>query len=199
MQILNNGKSKNGSSPYTSSRVAPPSVIPVVDQLQKLAASLQRQAADRKRALLCMLQSIPALIWEINPDFRLYGRIKSFESISKKMFDNRLDASQVLDIIGIRAITMHLHDCYRLIRRVHSKFQILASEYDDYIVTPKPNGYRSIHTTVISPCGFSVEIQVRTHAMHEICERGSAAHSVYKRNRVVWMSLFPSFPRLNKS
>jgi (p)ppGpp synthase/HD superfamily hydrolase len=143
-----------------------------------------------------MLDNMPALIWEFDPDFRLCGRIKSLESVSNKMLGNNLNANQILDIIGVRAITKDQSDCYRLIRRVHSEFQVLAGEYDDYIAVPKPNGYRSIHTTVVSPCGFSVEIQVRTHAMHEMCERGSAAHSVYKGNRVAWISLIPSSPRL---
>jgi GTP pyrophosphokinase len=143
-----------------------------------------------------MLESMPALVWELDPDFRLYGRIKSLESISKKMLNNGHDAGQVLDIVGIRAISRHSRDCYRLIQRVHSEFQVLASEYDDYIAAPKPNGYRSIHTTVVSPCGIPVESQVRTHAMHEICERGSAAHAAYKRHGVAWTSLFPSSSRL---
>ncbi len=62
-------------------------------------------------------------------------------------------------------------------------------KYDDYIVAPKANGYRSLHTTVISPYGFPVEIQIRTHWMHEICERGSAAHLHYKNDRAVWIPL----------
>jgi (p)ppGpp synthase/HD superfamily hydrolase len=196
MQILNTDRSGNGSIPCSSSCRERPWAIPTVDQFKDLTESLGRRATGRKRALLHMLDSMPALIWELDPHFRLYGRIKSLESISNKMVGNNLDASQILDIIGVRAITKDQSDCYRLIRRVHSEFQVLAGEYDDYIAAPKPNGYRSIHTTVVSPCGFPVEIQARTHAMHEICERGSAAHSVYKRNRVAWMSLFPGSPRL---
>ncbi len=195
MQTISDGRSANGSSPCWSSRLDPRGIVPTVDHLPGLALSLGRRATDRKRVLLRMLDSMPALIRELDPDFRLYGRIKSLESISNKMLGNNLDASQLLDIIGVRAITKHPLDCYRLIERIHSEFQVLASEYDDYIASPKPNGYRSIHTTIVSPCGFSVEIQVRTRAMHEICERGSAAHSVYKRNRAAWMSLFPDSPR----
>jgi GTP pyrophosphokinase len=143
-----------------------------------------------------MLEGMPTLIWELDPDFRLYGRIKSIVSIWNKMLNNGHDVGQVRDIIGLRAIIRHPRDCYRLIQRVHSEFQVVASGYDDYIAAPKLNGYRSIHTTVLSPCGFAVEIQVRTHAMHEICERGSAAHAAYKRPRIAWTSLIPRFPRL---
>lgn len=197
MQILNNGGTENESSPFSVSRVKPPGRIPTVDHLQGLATSLQRRAINRKRALLRMLESMPRLIRELDPGFLLYGRIKNIESISNKMLDKNLDVSQVLDIIGIRAIIKHERNCYCLIRRVHSEFPFLASKYDDYIAAPKPNGYRSIHTTVVSPCGFAVEIQVRTQAMHEICERGSAAHSVYKVNPVAWMS-FSHGPSLGK-
>ena len=197
MQILNTDRSGNRSIPCASSRVPPLlEARPTDDRLQEIAASLDRRTTDRKHALLHVQESMPALIWELDPDFRLYGRIKSIESISNKMLANSLNASQILDIIGVRVITNDPSDCYRFIRRVHSEFQVLAAEYDDYIAAPKPNGYRSIHTTVVSPCGFPVEVQVRTHAMHDICERGSAAHSVYKGNKVAWMSLFPSSPHL---
>lgn len=193
MLILNNDRSGNRLISGRSSRVAPSGVIPNVDHFRELAASLGRRANGRKRALLRTLQRMPALVWD--PDFRLYGRIKSLESTSTKMLDRSLAVGQIFDLIGIRAITTHPSDCYRLIRRVHSEFEVLESEYDDYIAAPKANGYRSIHTTVVSPCGFPVEIQARTHAMHDICERGSAAHSVYKRSRVAWIALFASFAR----
>lgn len=195
MQIKNNAKTKNGSSSWSVNLATPSGGTPAVEHLQGVATALHRRAIDRKRTLLRMLESMPRLIRELDPGFLLYGRIKNLESISNKMLDKNLDVSQVLDIIGIRAIIKHQRDCYRLIGRIHSEFPFLASKYDDYIAAPKPNGYRSIHTNVVSPCGFTVEIQVRTQAMHEICERGSAAHSVYKRNRASWMpfSHGPSF------
>jgi len=193
MQILNNGRSGNGSILHASSRVGPAGPAehsPTLDHLQELAASLQRRATDRKGALHRSLTSIAALSLSFDPGIQLYGRIKSIGSISEKMLHNGLGAHQVLDIIGIRAVTEHTQDCYRLIRRIHSEFPVLAIEYDDYIAAPKSNGYRSLHTTVVSPSGFPVEIQVRTHWMHETCERGSAAHSQYKNNRrVAWTPL----------
>lgn len=190
MQILDNSRTENGSSLYSSSSAGPEEFNSSHYHLRELATPLERRAADRKHALLRSLKSIAALSRNFDPGIQLYGRIKSIVSISEKMLNNDLGAHQVLDIIGIRAVTKHAQDCYRLIRRIHSGFPVLPSEYDDYIAAPKPNGYRSLHTTVVSPCGFPVEIQVRTHAMHEICERGSAAHSLYKNNRrVVWTPL----------
>jgi GTP pyrophosphokinase len=192
MKILKNNKIADWWTPFLPNWVDR-AEFSIADHLQKLAVSLERRASERKHALKRTLESMPALLWEMDLDFRLYGRIKSLKSISNKMLDNDLDVGQVLDIIGIRAITRLPRDCYRLIRRVHTEYPFLVREYDDYIAAPKPNGYRSIHTTVVSSCGLPVEIQVRTHAMHELCERGSAAHSIYKRNRVTWMPL-SSFP-----
>jgi (p)ppGpp synthase/HD superfamily hydrolase len=100
------------------------------------------------------------------------------------MRHNRLGVHQVLDIIGIRAVIEHTNDCYRLIRRIHAEFQVIAGEYDDYIAVPKSNGYRSLHTTVVSPCGFAVEVQVRTHAMHAHAECGASAHRHYKQRQI---------------
>jgi (p)ppGpp synthase/HD superfamily hydrolase len=103
------------------------------------------------------------------------------------MSNNGLGVHQILDIIGIRAITQHTRDCYRLISRIHMEFQAMEHEYDDYIAAPKPNGYQSIHTTVITPFGFPVEIQIRTQWMHALSERGAASHRRYKKRRVLWM------------
>jgi len=190
MQILDNSRTESGSSLYSSSSAGPVEFNSKLYHLRELATPLERRAADRKHALVRSLKCIAALSRNFDPGIQLYGRIKSIVSISAKMLHNGLGAHQVLDIIGIRAVTSHTEDCYRLVRRVHSELPVLAIEYNDYIVAPKSNGYRSLHTTVVSPCGFPVEIQVRTHAMHENCERGSAAHSLYKNNRrVVWSPL----------
>ena len=196
MQILNNGRTVNGSTRYSSSLGDSVVVIPTGAQHHAVVASLQYGATGQNGALERMLKNMSELILEVDPYILLYGRIKSCDSIFSKMLNNDHDVGQVLDIIGVRAITNLPHDCYRLICRIHSKWQVLAGEYDDYIAEPKPNGYRSIHTTVVSPCGFPVEIQVRTHTMHEICERGSAAHAVYKLDRVAWTSLLRSSTRL---
>ena len=151
-------------------------------ELQRITSLLDIQDADRKHALAHTLKELQSLAWQIDPGIKLYGRIKSDASISVKMASNHQDINQVLDIIGIRAITQSANDCYRLINRIHSKFVTLEREYDDYIAAPKTNGYQSIHTTVISSSGFAIEIQIRTLSMQVLCERGPAAHSLYKKN-----------------
>ena len=186
MQILGDRRAANGRSLSSSSSAGPEELSSDLCHLQEVAEPLERTATDRERALRRSLDSIATLSRNFDSSIQLYGRIKSIGSISEKMQNSGLGAHQVLDIIGIRAVTRDAQDCYRLIRRIHSGFPVLTSLYDDYIAAPKSNGYRSLHTTVVSPCGLPVEIQVRTHAMNEICARGSAAHSAYKRKRVAW-------------
>lgn len=152
-----------------------------VKELQRITSLLDIQDADRRHALARTLSELQSLAWQIDPGIKFYGRIKSNVSISVKMASNHLDINQVLDIIGIRAITQSANDCYRLNNLISSKFLVLGREYDDYIAVPKTNGYQSIHTTILSLNGFAVEIQIRTLSMQGFCERGPAAHSLYKK------------------
>ncbi|MBK8011625.1 MAG: hypothetical protein IPK13_09750 [Deltaproteobacteria bacterium] len=141
--------------------------------------------AVAKSVLLRSLKRVTVLSRDADFGVQLYGRVKSSHSASQKMLRNKLVAHEVLDIIGIRAITDHVHDCYRLIRRIHLEFPVLVGEFDDYIAAPKPNGYRALHTTVLSSCGLPVEIQVRTHPMHAHAESGGASHLHYKHLQAV--------------
>jgi GTP pyrophosphokinase len=188
MQIQRNCEGKNcGREDEYFWSCAPP--VRVLEDQRPVATFFAGEEADWRRALNHTLAEMPSLSWRFDPSIQLYGRIKSIASISDKMANNALDAHQILDIIGVRAITQRTRDCYQLVNRIHREFEVLEDEYDDYIAVPKPNGYRSIHTTVISPCGFPVEIQIRTHWMHELCKRGPAAHSLYKKNRIPWIPL----------
>jgi GTP pyrophosphokinase len=181
-RLHNEGKREHliGDKALLSSRA----LLPRFLELQHQAAKhLEHEDAEKRRVLKHTLADLVFQARHIDPSVQVYGRIKTAASISDKMSSNGLGAHQVLDIIGVRAVTQHERDCYRLVNRIHGEFEVLEDEYDDYIATPKPNGYRSIHTTVISPCGFPVEIQIRTWRMHVIAERGSASHRQYKRDR----------------
>lgn len=152
-----------------------------------LASNLGTDAAGvRRRVLQHTLGELMSASICVDPGAQLNGRIKSLASISGKMSYAGACRSQVLDIIGIRVIFQTARDCYRMLNRIHGEFEVLAQEYNDYIETPKPNGYQSIHTTVLSEGGFPVEIQLRTRRMHKLAERGSASHVLYKRSRVLW-------------
>lgn len=155
--------------------------VPNTGSIQTIAIPLQHAVSDRRRALLLSLEKTAELARDLAVGVELYGRIKSGPSAWEKMRRHGLRAHQILDALGIRAVTQDSHDCYRLVRRIHAQFPVLPNEYDDYIATPKPNGYRSLHTTVVGPCGLPIEIQVRTHAMHADAEHGAASHARYKR------------------
>ncbi|MCU7553122.1 GTP diphosphokinase [Alteromonas sp. ASW11-19] len=110
----------------------------------------------------------------------VYGRPKHIFSIWKKMQKKHLTFEQLFDIRAVRIIAERLQDCYAALGTVHAHFKHIPNEFDDYIATPKANGYQSIHTVIVGPEGKPVEIQIRTQKMHQDAELGVAAHWKYK-------------------
>jgi GTP pyrophosphokinase len=112
------------------------------------------------------------------------GRPKNIYSIVKKMRGKSLDFGQVFDIMALRVVVADVKDCYAALAWVHSRFQPIDEEFDDYIARPKPNGYQSLHTVVREVvdghAGKPIEIQIRTEEMHDHAEHGVAAHWAYK-------------------
>ena len=117
---------------------------------------------------------------DLNIKGRVYGRKKHIYSIYKKLADHSLD--NIYDLIAVRAIVKTVADCYALLGRLHTVVEPMQNRFKDYISIPKPNGYQSLHTTVIFE-GFPVEIQIRTEEMHKYAEYGVAAHWLYKEKR----------------
>ncbi|MGK6306333.1 RelA/SpoT family protein [Variovorax sp. DT-64] len=115
---------------------------------------------------------------------KVQGRPKNIYSIVKKMRGKALDFAQVFDILALRVVVADVKDCYAALAWVHSNFQPIAEEFDDYIARPKPNGYQSLHTVVREvvngQAGKPIEIQIRTEQMHDHAEHGVAAHWAYK-------------------
>jgi GTP pyrophosphokinase len=112
----------------------------------------------------------------------VYGRAKRPFSIWRKLQTKKLSFEQLSDIFGFRVILGSVEDCYRALGIIHTSWQMVPERFKDFISTPKPNGYRSIHTTVIGPEKQRVEIQIRTQQMHDIAERGVAAHWRYREH-----------------
>jgi GTP pyrophosphokinase len=112
----------------------------------------------------------------------VYGRAKRPFSIWRKLQTKKLSFEQLSDIFAFRVILGSMPDCYRALGIIHTSWQMVPERFKDFISTPKPNGYRSIHTTVIGPEKQRVEIQIRTQDMHDVAERGVAAHWRYREH-----------------
>ena len=108
------------------------------------------------------------------------GRVKTPYSIWRKMQDKNVSLEQLSDLMAFRVIVGTVGECYASLGVIHGKWQTLPGRFKDYISLPKPNGYRSLHTTILGPEGNKVEIQIRTAEMHEVAELGVAAHWAYK-------------------
>ncbi|WP_420558894.1 RelA/SpoT family protein [Tepidicaulis sp.] len=113
-------------------------------------------------------------------DVVVYGREKKPFSVWKKMERRSISLEQLSDIYGFRVIVEDVADCYKAVGILHTSWPMVPGRFKDYISTPKNNGYRSIHTTIIGPERKRVEVQVRTRKLHEVAEYGIAAHWFYK-------------------
>ncbi len=149
---------------------------------KRLARMLDERRIDRERYINRFIERLGADLEKASVKAEISGRPKHIYSIWRKMERKNLDYHQIYDIRGVRVLVDSIQDCYTALGVVHSNWQYIAGEFDDYIATPKENNYQSIHTAVIGPEGKTVEIQIRTHEMHERNELGVAAHWRYKEN-----------------
>lgn len=113
----------------------------------------------------------------------VYGREKRPYSIWRKMEKLHVGFEALADIVAFRILVDNIEECYRALGIIHGSYRAVPELFDDYISNPKPNGYRSLHTTVMGPENRRIEIQIRTHEMHNVNEMGVAAHWAYKQNQ----------------
>lgn len=147
---------------------------------KRIASMLKEKRSDRELYIVDFVEHLQSLLDKENIKAQVLGRPKHIYSIYKKMQKKNLDFEQLFDIRALRIIADRMQDCYAALGTVHAHFRHIPNEFDDYIATPKQNGYQSIHTVVLGPQGKSIEIQIRTSQMHQDAELGVAAHWKYK-------------------
>jgi len=147
---------------------------------RQIAQALAERREARERYIEELVDSIQQTLasQEIHAD--LTWRAKHIFSIWRKMERKQVDFSQIYDVRAVRILVDSIRDCYAVLGLVHGAYKSIPHEFDDYIASPKPNGYRSLHTAVIGPQGKVVEVQIRTRQMHDEAEYGVCAHYKYK-------------------
>jgi GTP pyrophosphokinase len=155
----------------------------------KAYESLRSRVESRRRATQGMIaelkKTITATLAEAQvPVIAIDGRIKRLFSIHQKLKRQKIDLEQVYDLVAIRIVTNTVKDCYAALGIIHQTWSPVPGRIKDFIAMPRPNGYQSLHTSVISERGFPFEVQIRTAEMHRQAEEGIAAHWKYKEGRV---------------
>jgi guanosine-3',5'-bis(diphosphate) 3'-pyrophosphohydrolase len=155
----------------------------------KAYEALRVQVDAKRRASEGMIEklrmSIAAKLSEAEVPFvQIDGRIKRLFSIHQKLKRQKVELEQVYDFIALRVVTDQIKDCYAALGIIHQTWSPVPGRFKDFIAMPRPNGYQSLHTSVISPEGVPFEVQIRTMQMHREAEEGIAAHWKYKEGRV---------------
>ena len=147
---------------------------------KQIAGFLAEKRIDREAYIARFVELLAQELNKAGVTAEVSGRAKHIYSIWKKMQRKHKDFREIFDVRAVRVLVEDIRDCYAALGIVHSLWQYIPGEFDDYIATPKENDYRSIHTAVIGPEGKTVEVQIRTHDMHRQSELGVAAHWRYK-------------------
>jgi len=151
---------------------------------KRIAGALEENRAARETYIHEFVEILAGKL-RVNdmPDASVFGRPKHIYSIWRKMRLKRVEFADLFDVRAVRILVDDVQQCYGALGIVHSTWQPITREFDDYIANPKENGYQSLHTAVIGPSGKAVEVQIRTNEMNEEAENGVAAHWAYKEGR----------------
>lgn len=154
------------------------------DIYYRLAEKIAMKKRERETYIEETLNLVEEKMLEYSVTGEVTGRPKHFFSIYKKMQQRGVDFEQIQDLLAFRILVNNITECYKVLGIIHSAFTPVPGRFKDYIAIPKVNNYQSLHTTVIGPKAERIEIQIRTFEMHEVAERGVAAHWKYKeRNK----------------
>ena len=164
---------------------------------KEIAKKLSERRIDRQEYIDGFIADLQDKLDSRGVTAEVKGRPKHIYSIWNKMQKKGLEFEQLFDVRAVRVLVDSVEECYTVLGTIHTHYKFIKGEFDDYIATPKENNYRSIHTAVIGPKGRVIEVQIRTHEMHEYNELGIAAHWRYKEgnsendaavnNKILWL------------
>lgn len=170
------------------------------DIYYRLAEKIAMKKRERESYITETLNLVEEKMLEYSVTGEVTGRPKHFFSIYKKMQQRGVDFEQIQDLLAFRILVNNITECYKCLGIIHSAFTPVPGRFKDYIAIPKVNNYQSLHTTVIGPKAERIEIQIRTFEMHEVAERGVAAHWKYKErnkndgvNKLKWVEELMEF------
>lgn len=165
------------------------------EEYKQLEEDVHHETRANKRMIDSMVSEIKTILSGNDIECTCYGRVKHISSIYNKLKNKNYTLKNIYDISAVRILVSSVAECYAALGLVHSSFTPVDGRFKDYIASPKPNGYKSLHTTVYYQHEF-FEVQIRTYAMHEYAEYGVAAHFLYKEhkknlgsidNKLIWI------------
>ena len=144
--------------------------------------ALLKKSVNQKQIELTT-KKLKKILHELNIDGEIQSRQKHFYSVYRKLTTKNIPLGKVYDLVAMRVIVSTVEDCYAVLGKIHAIYKPIPGRVKDYIANPKPNGYQSLHTTIVADNTRPLEIQIRTHEMHRLSEYGVAAHWIYKERR----------------
>ena len=167
------------------------------DVYNQLVKDLNERKTEREEFVQQIVAEVTKHMENAHIKAKVYGRVKHFFSIYKKMVNQNKTLDQVYDLFAVRIIVHTVKDCYAALGVIHEMYTPIPGRFKDYIAMPKPNMYQSLHTTLMGPSGQPFEIQIRTEEMHKTAEYGIAAHWKYKEGADAAKSMASQEEKLN--
>ena len=167
------------------------------DVYYQLVKDLNERKTEREEFVQQIVAEVSKHMKNAHIKAKVYGRVKHFFSIYKKMVNQNKTLDQVYDLFAVRIIVDSVKDCYGALGVIHEMYTPIPGRFKDYIAMPKPNMYQSLHTTLMGPSGQPFEIQIRTEEMHKTAEYGIAAHWKYKEGSDAAKSMASQEAKLN--